>query len=170
MPTETKKTETVANDVDKKPILLDPKTEDLKESYNVDTLPGSPIAVNNRMLAHGREIKNLRLGHKGQSKKFQRLNKELNDDGAETDPEFVFPSSKVRSMTNMLKSDKKPNRLSALQQLSHFLIEPSTSLKEFVLEGEFVDYLKNFLTSTDNDELYQALCCVTSNFILLNSW
>ncbi|KAI8049558.1 armadillo-type protein [Syncephalis plumigaleata] len=122
-----------------------------QQAYKHTSVPRTTSELHAKHRARDQEIRKEQREQLILGKRFRhrRLSTELNDE----DIDFNVDSADTELLEQQLQRVKR---------LSKLLTEPSKAIQQYVVEGDAVTQLTEFLTSTDAEEQLQALWCITN--------
>ncbi|CAB4408972.1 unnamed protein product [Rhizophagus irregularis] len=131
-----------------------------KSKYKRNSLPRNTEEARQRRIELDAQVRKRQREQLISAKRFKHHENYRDDDDAE--PEFTLSQQDIEKLKSGLSNVNRDTRLSSLQDLSKFLVDPPDTLKQFVIEGNCIEILIKFLSGIDPEEQLQATWCITN--------
>ncbi|CAG8677657.1 11355_t:CDS:10 [Funneliformis caledonium] len=131
-----------------------------KAKYKRNSLPRNAEEARQRRIELDAQARRKHRDQLITTKRFKHNLEEYKDDDAE--PEYNLSQKDIEKLKSGLNNVNRDARLSSLQDLSKYLVDPSDILRQFVIEGDCIEILIKFLSSIDPAEQLQATWCITN--------
>ncbi|RUP11954.1 hypothetical protein BC936DRAFT_139924 [Jimgerdemannia flammicorona] len=132
-----------------------------RSHYKRSSISKSPEDAHQKRLALDHQLRKQHREQLVTAKRFRKVDA-VAITGDEEEPEYDLSQQELEKIRHKLKNADHEIRIRGLKQLNIYLVDPPATVKEFVIKGDCVDVLMQFISGTDPEEQLQATWCITN--------
>ncbi|CAG8602221.1 6447_t:CDS:10, partial [Diversispora eburnea] len=138
-----------------------PPSVNHKAKYKSNSIPKNPEEARRKRIELDAQVRRKHREQLITAKRFKHHLDVFKDDET-TDSDNDLLKEDIEKLKSGLNNPSRKKRLSSLKDLSAYLVDPSETLKRFVIEGNCIEILTKFLSGIDPEEQLQATWCITN--------